>query len=141
MKYVRNGVRDRFCSLESRCFDHLFVFSFYIQCIFFLSLVVSSSDLTAFPKDSAHSIFFRRFFFACRFIAKCSAICSTPRLDFPLTRVSDIVGPADRWLLEFFVARIRELVSQCCPLEEASLSSPLCLPTHISAPISSLRCF
>ena len=84
-------------------FDHFFVFSFYkenyshvisfssfhfffsfflfILCPvqFFLSLVVSSSDLTAFPKDSPHNSFFRSIVFACRIVDKCSAICSTPR--------------------------------------------------------------
>ena len=62
-------------------------------------------------------------------------------MNFHLSRDSDFVLTPDRSLLVFLVALFRELVSPCCPLEGASLSSPLCLPTYINAPISSSRCF
>jgi hypothetical protein len=53
----------------------------------------------------------------------------------------DVVGPPARSLLAFLFALFLELVSACCALEEASLSSETCHPTHMNAMISRSRCF
>ena len=60
--------------------------------------------------------------------------CAQPfvrRQDLHFLGDSYVLGPRYRSRLVFLFALFRELVSPCCPLEGASLSSPLCLPTRI----------